>query len=178
MPVTKAKKSEILKSLDTKFGKAKAVYFADYRGLTVKKVTELRKKLKTDGIDYVVSKKTLYQIALKNNHLPEAPKNVLEGPVGAAFGYGDVVAPVKALYEFSKTSEDTFKILGGLVDGRFITKAEALQLATLPSKEQLLGQLVGTMKAPISGFHGALAGVLRKFVYALNAVKDKKGATA
>lgn len=176
MAVTKEKKAVTLKELNDKFGRAKAVYFADYRGLTVKKAVDLRKKLRKAGIDYMVSKKTLYRLALKNNNLPEAPDEVLAGPVGAVFGYDDVVTPVKLMHEFSKDAESKFVILGGLVDGKFVGKAEAKALALLPSREELLAKLVGSLKAPISGFHGVLAGVLRKFVYGLAAVRDKKQA--
>lgn len=173
MAVTKAKKAESLKKLEAKFAKAKAVYFSDFRGLSVKKMVDLRKKLRKEGVDYMVGKKTLYRLALKNNNLPEAPDEVMQGSVGAAFGYDDVIVPVKILHDFAKEA-DKLEILGGLLEGRFISKAEAKKLATLPSREQLMAQLVGTMKAPISGFHGALSGVLRKFVYALAAVRDKK----
>ncbi len=78
------------------------------------------------------------------------------------------------MYEFAKDPEAKFEILGGLVDGRYIGKVEAKALATLPSREELLAKLVGSMKSPIAGFHGALSGVLRKFVYGLAAVRDKK----
>ena len=176
MPVTKAKKEEILTELNDKFSKAKAVYFANYRGLTVKKATDLRKKLNAVKVDYVVAKKTLGRIAMKNNNLPEASQELMEGPVAFVFGYEDVVTPVKTLHDFSKEAEQ-LQILGGLVDGKFVSKAEAKALAMLPSREVLLAQLVGSMKSPISGFHGVLSGVLRKFVYALSAIKDKKSAT-
>lgn len=175
MPVTKAKKVEVLNELNDKFAKAKAVYFANYRGLTVKKVTDLRKKLHKVNVDYVVAKKTLGRLAMKNNNLPEATKELMDGPIAFVFGYEDVVVPVKALYEFAKDA-DKLQILGGLVDGKFVSKADAKALAMLPSREVLLAKLVGSMKSPISGLHGTLSGVLRKFVYALSAIKDKKPA--
>jgi len=175
MAVTKEKKGEILKNLNEKFSRAKAVYFSGYRGLTVKKMVALRKKLHKSGVDYAVAKKTLYKIAAKNNNLPDMPDDIMEGPVAAAFGYDDIVTPVKLLHEFAKESEQ-LEILGGMVEGRYINKAEAKVLAMLPSKEQLLAKLVGSLKSPISGFHGILAGVLRKLVYALAAIRDKKPA--
>lgn len=175
MAVTKAKKADVLKKLEDKFGKAKAVYFSDYRGMPVKKLGALRKKLRESGVDFVVAKKTLYRIAIKKNNLPEVPDEILTGPVGAAFGYNDVVIPVKVLAEIAKDAEQ-LQILGGLVEGKYISKAQAKELASLPSKEQLIAKLLGSLKSPISGFHGALAGVLRKFVYGLAAVRDKKSA--
>ncbi len=177
MAVTKAQKEEILKRLEDHFAKAKAVYFAQNKGLAVKKVTDLRKKLHKEGIDFVVAKKTLMKIAAKKNNLPEISGEVMEGPIAAAFGYSDVVVPAKLLYEFSKENEN-LQLLGALVEGKLIGKAEAKELATLPSREELLAKLVGSMKAPISGFHGVLAGTLRKLVYALKAIQDKKPAEA
>ena len=174
MAVTKAKKEEQLQELNVLFSKAKAVYFAKNTGLTVKQIGDLRKKLHAEKVDYRVAKKTLMQIAAQKNGLQEIPTELMEGSVGAVFGYGDVIAPVKVLDLFSKEAEK-LEILGGLVEGRYVSRAEAKSLAVLPSREELLAKLVGSMKAPISGFHGALAGVLRKFVYALKAVQEKKG---
>ncbi len=176
MPVTKQQKAEILKELNDKFGKAKAIYFSKNKGLPVKKVGDLRKKLFKEGVELMVAKKTLFRLASKNNNLPELPNELMDGPVSAAFGYGDVISPARVLYDFAKENEN-LELLGGLVEGRLLSKAEAKHLATLPSREVLLAKLVGSMKSPISGFHGVLAGVLRKFVYGLKAVHDKKAVT-
>lgn len=175
MAVTKAKKAEILKKLDEKFSMAKAVYFSQNKGLPVKKVSDLRKKLHKEGIDLMVAKKTLFKISAKKNNFPELPDEVLEGPVSAAFTYSDVIAPARLLHQFSKDNENLV-LLGGLMEGKLLSKAEAKQLALLPSRETLLAKLVGSMKAPISGFHGVLSGVLRKLVYALKAIQEKKPA--
>lgn len=173
MAVTKEKKAEVLKGLDDRFGRAKSVYFADFRGLTVKDLHTLRGKLRDQNVEYVVAKKTLMKIAAKNSNLPEIPDDVMQGPVGAAFSYEDEIAAVKAMHEFAKKAEN-LKILGGLVEGRYVNKAEAIQLAQLPSKTELLAKLVGSMKAPISGFHGVLHGVMRGFVGVVNAYQEKK----
>lgn len=175
MAVSKQKKEVVLKKLDEKFGKAKAVYFADFKGIPLKKMGALRKKLREAGVDYVIAKKTLYKIAIKNNNLPEAPDNIMAGSVGAAFGYDDVVAPVKILSDFAKEVEQ-LQVLGGMVDGKIMSKADAKALASLPSRQELLAKLVGSLKSPISGFHGVLSGVLRNFVYTLKAIEDKKNA--
>lgn len=176
MAVTKAQKEVTLKSLEENFAKAKAVYFAQNKGLQVKKVTDLRKKLHKEGIDLVVAKKTLMKLAAKKNNLPEITDDIMEGAVAAAFSYDDIIAPAKLLHLFSKENENLV-LLGGLVEGKLLSKAEAKQLATLPSRQELLAKLVGSMQSPISGFHGVLSGVLRKFVYGLKAVHDKKAAT-
>ncbi len=177
MAVTKAKKEEVLKNLEDKFSKAKSVYFADYRGLTVKNLSDLRRKLRENNVDYVVAKKTLMKISVKNVNLPEIPDYVMEGPVGAAFAYDDEISAVKTLSEFKKQAE-SLQILGGLVEGKYVSKEEAAQLAALPSREELLAKLVGSMKSPISGFHGVLSGVLRNFVGVVDAYREKKGSEA
>lgn len=173
MPVSKATKSEVLAQLDEKFSKAKAVYFSQNKGLPVKKVSLLRKKLFKEGVEMMVAKKTLIRLSAKNHNFPELPDDSMEGAVAAVFSYDDVVAPARLLYEFSKENEN-LQLLGGVVDGRLVSRAEAKQLATLPSREVLLAKLVGSMKSPISGLHATLSGIMRKFVYGLKAVQDKK----
>lgn len=173
MATTKAKKEEVLKDLEEKLGRAEAVYFADYRGLSVKDMGKLRGKLREEGYDFRIAKKTLMQLSLKNQNMPEAPAEVMQGPVGAAFSYDGIVSAVKALHEFSKEN-DNLKILGGLVEGKFITQAEAVELAKMPTREELLAKLVGSMKAPVSGFYGVTSGLLRNLVYVLKAVEEKK----
>lgn len=175
MAVSKAKKAEVLKELNDKFSRAKAVYFSGYRGIEVKKMTDLRKKMFASGVDYMVAKRTLIKLAAKNNNFGDVPDNIMDGPVAAVFSYDDVIKPAKLLFQFSKEAEK-LELLGGYVDGKFITRAEAKVLAMLPSREELLAKLVGSMKSPITGFHGVLSGVMRKFVYALSAVRDKKTA--
>ncbi len=177
MAVTKEKKTDILKDLDDRFGRASSIYFTDYRGLTVKEMGDLRDRLRAEGIDFRVAKKTLMRLALKHSNLPEAPSEVMQGPVGVAFGYDDVIAAVKILHTFSK-EKDSLKILGGLVEGKFISQAEATELAQLPSREELLAKLVGSMNAPISGLYGVLSGLLRNFVYVLKAIEGKAPAAA
>ncbi len=173
MAVTKVKKAEILKELEEKFSKAKAVYFTRNNGLHVKKTTELRKKLHRDGIDFVVAKKTLIRLAAKKMNAPELTDEIMQGPIAVAFSYDEPITPARLLYEFGKENEN-LQLVGGVFEGRLMDKAAAKQLATLPPKEQLLAKLVGSMKSPLYGLHGALSGVLRKFVYVLKAVHDAK----
>lgn len=175
MAVTKAQKGEILKKLEENFAKAKAIYFAQNKGLEVKKVTALRKKLHKEGVELVVAKKTLMKLAAKKNNLPDLSDEMMEGAVAAAFGFEDLVSPAKVLYDFSKENEN-LQLLGAILEGKLLSKAEAKQLATLPSKQELLAKLVGSMKSPISGFHGVLSGMLRKVVYAVKAVHDQRAA--
>jgi len=173
MAVSKQKKAEILKGLEEKFGKAKAIYFAEYRSIPVKDITALRKKMTDAGIDYVVAKKTLMRLAAKKHNLPEISNEFLTGPVAAVIGYDDVVAPSKFLAEFGKTNEN-LKIIGGILEGKLLSKADAVAMSKLPSKEELLAQLVRALNGPISGFHGVGHGLLSKFVRTVDAVREKQ----
>ena len=100
-------------------------------------------------------------------------KNDLEGSILTSLGYNDEVAAAKLMAEFAKDRED-IQIVGGILEGEFVGTDAIKQLATLPSREELLAQLVGSINAPVSGFVNALAGNLRNFVYVLNAVKEAK----
>lgn len=173
MAITKAKKEEVLKKLEEKFSNAKSVYFTDFKGMTVKDLHSLRGKLREQNVEYVVAKKTLIQLAAKNNNLSEIPKDIMQGSVGTVFSYDDEISGIKTIHEFSKKVEN-IKILGGVLDGKFLDMNEALQLAQLPSRDELLAKLVGSIKAPISGFHGVLHGVIRSFVGTLHAYSNEK----
>lgn len=174
MAITKEKKGQILKDLEEKFARAKAVYFAQNKGLSVKQTMELRRELRSQNVDFVVAKKTLMKLAAKNTNLPELSDDVLDGPIAAVIGYEDMVLPSKLVKDFGKKAEEKIVLTGGLMEGKVLNQAEAIQIASLPSKQELLAKLVGSMKSPISGFHGALHGLLGKFVRTLDAVRAQK----
>ncbi|MCC6643856.1 50S ribosomal protein L10 [Candidatus Peregrinibacteria bacterium] len=162
MAITKEKKSSVLKKLEEKFAKAQAIYFAENKGLKVKDVTKLRQNLRDQGIDFVVAKKTLMKLAAKNQNLPEISDDLLPGPIAAVIGYEDMIIPSKLVKDFGATVENKIVLTGGIMEGKLLSQAEAVKLASLPSKIQLLAQLVGTMKAPITGFYMVLKGLKDK----------------
>ena len=161
MPKTRIQKEESIAKLTAEFQKAKSVVFADYQGLTVEQATTLRKKAVEANVDYVVAKKSLFTIAAKAAGV-EFNAKALPGMLGAAFGTMDEVAPAKVLGDIAKTSK--LKLVGGIFGGMVIGADKAIALSKLPSKKELLGQLVGTMYAPVSAF-----------VRALNAIAEKNG---
>lgn len=175
MPVTRQKKEAILQELISHFKRAKAVVFTEFRGLTMLETEELREKLREKAIDHKVAKKTLIQKASKETGFPDLDADSLEGPISVSFGYEDVILPCKILSTFAKV-HPTIQIRGGFIEGKLLSREEIQKLAALPSREQLIAQFVGTLKAPINGFYGVLHGTLQKFVLTLNAVKEKKNA--
>jgi large subunit ribosomal protein L10 len=167
--LTKSKKQEIVRELTDKFQKQKSVIFADFRGIGVNKLMALRREMKKVGAEFRVAKKTFLRIALKSIGIEYDPKE-LDGEIGVIFAYEDQVAPAKSAVKFGKENE-TFKVLRGLLGGKLLDGKEVLALAKLPSREQLLGKLVGTLNAPIQGFYNVLQGNLRNLVVVLSKIK-------
>jgi large subunit ribosomal protein L10 len=172
MAINKQKKEQVVAELQDLFTNAKSVVFSDYKGISVKDFGTLRGKLRENEVNFKVAKKTLIKIAAEKAGFKDLPEEVLEGQVGAAFGMSDEVAAAKTLFEFSKSNE-SIKLLGAIMEGRNLSQEETLELAKIPGKDELLAKLVGSMNAPISGFHGILSSLLRNFVGVVGAYKDK-----
>ena len=165
-------KIKSVKDIKEKFDKSKVVILTDYKGLTMAQLSKLRRKLRTIDAEYKVFKNTLILRAIKGKSY-DGIDPLLTGSTAILFGYKDQVVPAKVLSEFIKENEKP-GIKGGLLDGKVIDTKTITMLAKLPSREVLLGRVVGTMKAPITNFVLDCKGILNKFVYALSAIRDKK----
>lgn len=155
-----------------KFEKAISVVLADYRGLNVLEVTELRKKLREAGVEYKVIKNTLTSLAAKDAKI-EGLDQFLSGPTAIAFSYGDLVTPAKILSGFAKDHKN-LSLKGGVLEGKVIGADLVKALAELPSREVLLGQVAGMLQSPMRGLVNVLSGPLRGFVYAVEAIRKQK----
>lgn len=167
-------KKLIVEEVRAKMEKSKGMVLYDYRGLTVSEVTELRNNFRAAGVEYHVIKNSMLKRAADILGITGLDAH-LAGPTAVAFGYNDPVAPAKVLVEFVKKVKKT-ELKSGVLDGKVISVAAVNSLAELPSREQLLAQLAGTLNAPVSTFARALSGIIAKLGYALNAVADQKGA--
>ena len=174
MAVTRQKKEEVLKELVDKFGRSKSVVFADYRGLDVSSISDLRSQLRKQDAEMKVAKKTLIALAAKDS-VGDLDASVMEGPVVATFSYEDELTGIQILYKFSKKNEN-LKLLGGIVDGKVVGPEVIQKYAKLPSKEELLAKLVGSMASPLSGFVGIGNSLVAGIVRVLSAYKDTKPA--
>lgn len=172
MPKTRAQKETIVTELVEKFARIKSAVFTSISGYTMDDANSIRSKGHDQGVEAIVAKKTLLVKALENSNLP-IKKDDLQGSILTTLGYTDEVAPAKLISALIKDRE-SIKILGGILEGKFVDAGAIKQLATLPSKEELYAKVVGSLNAPVSGFVNALAGNLRNLVYVLNAVKDSK----
>lgn len=171
----KEEKARIVEELKDRFSNSSSSILVDYRGLTVEEVTELRKQFREAGVEYKVYKNTLTEIAVKELGLDELVP-YLAGPTAIAFGVNDPVAPAKILTEaIKKLKKMELKV--GLVDSKVVIDANEIKnLAALPSREELIAKLLGTMNAPITGLVTVLNGPIRGLACALNAIKEQKEA--
>lgn len=164
--ISKDKKKEIIKDLTDKLKKQKSVVFSDYTGLSVNQAQELRAKLREEGIDYVVAKKTLIDLALKEAGFKDISVKDLKGQISVTCGYEDEVLPAKTLYDFAKGNQ-SLKILSGIVSGQHMSEDQVIELAQLPTKQELLAKLVGSLAAPMSGMLNALESNIKSLIYIL-----------
>lgn len=172
--MNRAEKQQNVEELKDIFGRAKGVFSADFRGLTVEEITKLRFELKKADMDFKVVKNRLALRALEGKDYPEFKKQ-FDYMTGIAVSYGDASAGAKALTKFAKDNE-RLKLKGGLVDGKVVTPNDIKALAQLPSKQELLAKLLGTLVAVPTGFVRVLNGVPSKWVYLLEAIRREKAA--
>src|SRR3989344_2686024 len=149
MAITRQKKEEVLNDIKEKLSRNKLVVFVDYRGVNVTNLENIRKELRKDGIDFKVVKKTLINLALKDNKINADVKS-LEGQIGVVIGYNDEVTPAKTINKFAKELE-SFQILAGIFENNFVEKDKIIMLASIPSREELLAKFVGSINSPLSG---------------------------
>ena len=169
MALTKVQKQKIVDELKEKIAKQKAMIFVDFTGLKVKDLSGLRKKLKTAGDELKVAKKTLMGVAFKKAKLEIEPKK-LPGEIALVFGYKNELSPAKIVWQFSQENPN-LKILGGFLENKFKEAEEIITLAQLPSREELLAELVRSISSPISKLVNVLGGNIKGLIYVLTKVK-------
>ena len=174
MIATKAKKQETVTALVGRFKRSPSIYVTDFTGLSVAKLTDLRRRLRAAGVDYVVVKNTLARRALDAAQVTGLDDH-LAGPTGLVLAGADPVAAAKVLADFAREHEKP-AVKVGLVEGKTVTAEQVKRLASLPSRMELLGQFGGALQAPLAGFVGALNGLLTTMVGALDALRAQRAA--
>ena len=169
-------KREMIDSLVQLLNKSNAVFITEYRGLSVKKISDCRKRIREAGGEMKVCKNTLMRIALTEAGITHAP-DFDSGPNGYVLSYGDVASVAKAIRDFSKEKGNEAQIVkGAILEGKILSKEQVFALADLPSREVLIAQVVGTIAAPLRGLVTVLSGPSRGLVTCLSQIKDKKEA--
>ncbi|MBI5561707.1 MAG: 50S ribosomal protein L10 [Deltaproteobacteria bacterium] len=170
----KQAKVKVVEVLKDKFQRSNATFYADYKGIKAVEMNEIRKGLRSASIDLNIVRNTLARRAVAGTPL-ESIAGKFAGTTAIAFAYKDAAAAAKLLTQFAK-DQPNLKLRMGTLGAKELSLAEIKGLAELPPREVIIGRLLGTMQAPAGGFVRVLSGVPRKFLYALNAVKEKKAA--
>ncbi len=172
---TKQQKGSSVDALRSNFERAQIAIIADYRGLTVAQLTDLRRRVQKAGGDVVVSKNTLVKVATSGHESWSSLETLLAGPTAIVFGFDDVVGPAKALNDFAKEKRAVkVTVRGGVLQGKAISAKGVEGLAELPSREVLVAQLLGVLNGPVRGLVTVLSGTNRSLVYALDAIRKQK----
>lgn len=167
-------KEELVKKLKERMESSTSVLLSDYAGLTVEQMNKLRRTLRENQVRYQIAKNTLLKLAADSigggfDNLADYWK----GPTAVAFSSGEPTVPARLLFEFAKENEKpVFKV--GLVDGVVYDSAQLETLAKLPSKDVLLGRIVGAVTSPLTSLVGTLDGVMREFVGTVDAIAKAK----
>ena len=170
----RSEKQELVNELSQKIKGAQALYYTDFTGLNVKRMTDLRRRLRKAGVEYVVIKNTLALRAVNESGLVGER---LRGPTGVVIGT-DPVAAAKVLTDFARENDQKPGIKGGMFDGRSIDTEQVKKLATMPSREQLLAELGAGLMSPLAAFAGALNGMMYQMVGALEALRQQREGAA
>jgi large subunit ribosomal protein L10 len=166
----RTEKEQLVIELKDKIGSAQALYYTDFTGLNVKRMTELRRRLRKANVEYVVIKNTLALRAVNESGLVGER---LKGPTGLVVAM-DPVGAAKVLSDFAKENDQRPSVKGGMLDGASIDAAQVKRLAAMPSREQMLANLGAGLQSPLGAFVGALNGLLMTFVGALDALKTQR----
>jgi len=171
----RTEKEQLVTELKEKIGGAQALYYTDFTGLNVKRMTELRRRLRKANVEYVVIKNTLALRAVNESGLVGER---LRGPTGLVVS-NDAVAAAKLITEFAKENDQKPAVKGGMFEGKAVDVAQITKLASMPSREQMLAELGAGLQSPLAAFAGALNGLLYMFAGALDALHtQREGTTA
>ena len=166
----RTEKDRLVAELKEKLSGANALYYTDFSGLNVKRMTDLRRRLRKANVEYVVIKNTLALRAVNESGLVTER---LKGQTGLVIAK-DAVAAAKVLADFAKENDARPAVKGGLLEGKALDVAQVKKLASMPSREQMLAELGAGLQAPMAAFVGALNGMFYMMVGALEALKQQR----
>lgn len=171
--MNRTEKASFVEDLRERISRAPVVYLTDFTGLSVKSITKLRRSLRATGAEYVVVKNRLARLAFSQTELPNIFED-LDGPTGMVLGYGDVVAPAKALTDFAKEHDKKPAFKLGILENRVLRPEQIDRIAKLPPREQLLAELAGAMSAPTAMLAMALEAKLQEMAGLIDALREKR----
>ncbi len=172
MALTREKKQAIEEKIASAISDSDTVVFVNFHGLSTPDANELRETLAASEVRYMVAKKTLLRRALLSRGV-QGDEPSLDGEVALVFGK-DAVLPAKGIADFRKKHKESLRILGGIIENRFADATRMAELAKVPSREVLYGQLVGVMYAPVRGIAQVLGGTIGSLAIVLDQIAKKK----
>jgi large subunit ribosomal protein L10 len=172
--VANSVKVEMVEELHGMFSRAKSAVVANYQGIDAEGIAALRVHMRSRSVDFRVVKNTLARRAGKDTSL-EVLSEDFKGPISILVSFEDAVAPAKALADFAKSdATKSPEVICGVVDGEKVSPGEVQALAELPSREELISQMLSVFQGPTTNFAGVFSSLLRKLVGTLDAVREKK----
>jgi len=175
MAVSRKQKEEVVATLVEDLGAARSVILADFTGIDVADMTDLRVKMRENDITFTVVKNTLLKRVFDQIEVGDEQDvySMMEGPTALAYS-SDEVMPIKVIKKFAEDHEGLPQVKGGLVSGETYDVGKLMKLAAIPSREELLAKFMGSALSPLQGFVSVSSGIIRKFFYALGAIRESK----
>ena len=171
----RSEKEQIIAEVKEKMERAQGMYFADFTGITVEEVTELRREFRKSNVDFRVVKNTLARKALESVTGYDKVLDKLVMPTAIAFGYDDPIAPAKIIKKFREKNEK-IKVKVCVVEKQVFDGSHLDQLAKLPGRKEVIAGILGSIQAPMTGVVGAINAVMRDLVSVIDAIEKKKAA--
>ncbi|MDD3679145.1 MAG: 50S ribosomal protein L10 [Patescibacteria group bacterium] len=172
MAISRKKKEELVSQVTSKIKESKSIVFADYKGLKVEEIGEIRSELRKQGLEMKVIKQNLFALAGKDADTNIDTASLKGHPIAYVFSPDEVLG-AKTIYDYAKKN-DKLEMVGGALDGKSISMDELKALATMPSREELYAKIVGSLASPLRGVVGVLQGNLRGLVSVLSQVAEQK----
>ena len=173
--MTRSEKEQVIAAVKEKASRAKSMFFSDFTGITVEQATELRREFRKSNVDYQVVKNTLTRKALEQLVGYDQVLSHLEQPTAIAFGYDDPIAPARIIQKFSEKSEK-LRVKVCVIENKMYDGSQLKEIAKLPSRNELIAGILGSLQSPISGVVNVIHAVARDLVSVIDAIEKKKSA--
>lgn len=175
MAISREQKEKVVASLVEGLDGAGSIVFADFTGINAENMTELRQHMRENNVNFTIVKNTLLRRVFNQIEVDESEGvfGMMEGPTAMAYS-ADEVLPIKILRNFAKNHRGFPLIKGGFVSGETYAPAKMMELAEIPSREELLAKMLGSINSPLQGFVSISSGIIRKLFYTVIAIKDSR----
>jgi len=175
MAVSRKQKEDVVATLTKDLGEAGSVILADFTGVNVEAITDLRNQMRENNVSFTVVKNTLLRKIFTDIEVnkEEGIYAIMEGPTALAYA-ADEVLPIKIIKEFADAHKGLPRVKGGFVSGETYEVDKLMRLASIPSRDELIAKFMGSARSPLQGFVSVNSGIIRKFFYAVNAIRESK----